>query len=67
MGDNMTVKELLFVTGGSVKYRIEPYDKWNKILTKGVVDDIIDFNNIPYGECEVLHVTIDDGELVIMV
>lgn len=63
----MTVKELLFVTGGSVKYRIEPYDKWNKVLTKGIIDDIDDFNNIPYGECEVQHITIDDNELVIMI
>lgn len=63
----MTVKELLFVTGGSVKYRIEPYDKWNIVLIAGVVDDIIDFNDVPYGECEVLHISIDDGELVVMI
>lgn len=37
----MTVKELLFTTGGSVKYRIEPYDDEYTVLTKGIVDDII--------------------------
>jgi hypothetical protein len=63
----MTVKELLFVTGGSVKYRIEPYDKWNIVLTAGVVDDIIDFNDVPYVEHEVLHISIDDGEMVVMI
>lgn len=52
--------------GGSVKYRIEPYDKL-KVLASGFVDDIIDFNNIPYGECEVQHISIDDGELVVMI
>lgn len=62
----MTVKDLLFVTGGSVKYHIEPYDKL-KVLASGFVDDIVDFNNIPYGECEVQHISIDDGELVIMI
>lgn len=62
----MTVKDLLFVMGGSVKYRIEPYDKL-KVLTSGFVDDIVDFNNILYGECEVQHISIDDGELVIMI
>lgn len=63
----MTVKDLLFVMGGSVKYRIEPYDKLLKVLTSGFVDDIVDFNNILYGECEVQHISIDDGELVIMI
>lgn len=62
----MTVKNLLFVIGGSVKYRIEPYDKL-KVLASGFVDDIIDFNDVPYGECEVLHISIDDGELVVMI
>lgn len=62
----MTVKDLLFVMGGSVKYRIEPYDKLN-VFASGFVDDIVDFNNIPYGECEVQHISIDDGELVIMI
>lgn len=62
----MTVKDLLFVTGGSVKYRIEPYDKWN-VLASGIVDDIVDFNNIPYGECEVQHISIDNNELVVMI
>ena len=60
----MTVKDLLFVTGGSVKYRIELYDKWS-ILTSGIVDDIVDFNNIPYGEYEVQHISIDNDKLVI--
>lgn len=63
----MTVKELLFVMGGSVKYRIEPYDKWNKVLAQGIVDDIIDFNNIPYGECKIQHISINDGELEVMI
>lgn len=66
----MTVKDLLFVMGGSVKYRIEPYDKWN-VLASGIVDDIVDFNNIPYGECEVQHISIekfiDNNELVVMI
>lgn len=61
----MTVKDLLFVMGGSVKYRIEPYDKL-KVFASGFVD-VVDFNNIPYGECEVQHISIDDGELVIMI
>ena len=63
----MTVKELLFVTSGSVRYRIEPYDKWNKVLIKGVIVDDIDFNNIPYGDCEVQHISIDNGELVVLI
>ncbi len=67
MGENMTVKELLLTTGGSVKYRIESYERWNEMLTSGIVDDIIDFNNIPYGECEVEHISIDDNEMVVMI
>lgn len=63
----MTVKELLLTTGGSVKYRIESYEGWNELLTKGIVDDIIDFNNIPYGECKVEHISIDDNEMVILI
>lgn len=63
----MTVKELLLTTGGSVKYRIESYERWNEMLTSGIVDDIIDFNNIPYGECEVEHISIDDNEMVVMI
>lgn len=62
----MTVKDLLFVMGGSVKYRIELYDKL-KVLASGFVDDIIDFNDVPYGECEVQHISIDYGELVVMI
>jgi len=67
MGENMTVKELLLTTGGSVKYRIESYERWNEMLTRGIVDNIIDFNNIPYGECEVEHISIDDNEMVVMI
>jgi len=67
MGENMTVKELLLTTGGSVKYRIESYERWNEMLTSGIVDNIIDFNNIPYGECEVEHISIDDNEMVVMI
>lgn len=63
----MTVKELLLTTGGSVKYRIESYERWNEMLTRGIVDNIIDFNNIPYGECEVEHISIDDNEMVVMI
>ena len=63
----MTVKELLLTTGGSVKYRIESYERWNEMLTSGIVDNIIDFNNIPYGECEVEHISIDDNEMVVMI
>lgn len=63
----MTVKELLLTTGGSVKYRIEPYDDEYTVLTKGVVDDIIDFNNIPYGEREVEHISIDNNEMVVLI
>jgi hypothetical protein len=66
----ITVGELLFLVSGSSinKYRITiVYNEWNNVVAKGTVDDIDDFNNIPYGEREVKHVDMDNGELVILI
>lgn len=62
----MTVKELLFHTGGSVKYRIEDYDTM-KVIEEGTVDDYIeDFENKINREVEAIDVD-NDNTLVVIV
>ena len=62
----MTVKELLFHTGGSIHYRIEDYNTM-KVIDEGTVDDYIENldNKINY---EVGAIDVDnDNTLVVIV
>lgn len=61
------VKDLLYTTGGNTKIIIfnTKGEKYTE-LWKGIVDDI-DFNNVPYGENIIEHLTVLNGEDVLQI
>lgn len=62
----MTIKDILTVTGGRTKVVILSTDEKEKYITLwyGNVDDI-DFEHVPFGNYEVEHVTVINGEDVL--
>lgn len=63
---NMTIKDVLIVTGGRTKVVILSADEKEKYIALwyGNVDDI-DFEHVPFGNYEVEHVTVINGEDVL--
>jgi len=61
------VKELIFLLGGNTKLIImDTNHNTYKTLIQGTIDDII-FQSIPYGEYEVEHATVLNGEDVFQI
>lgn len=62
--NNMKIKDILITTGGRTKVSILSTDENEKYIAlwDGIVDDIDDFENIPYGSYEVEHITVINGE-----
>jgi hypothetical protein len=61
------VEDLLYTTGGRTKVVI--YNIKNNIYEKlwsGIVDDV-DFNNVPYGEYKIDHLTVINDEDVLQI
>lgn len=60
----MKIKDILITTGGRTKVSILSTDENEKYIAlwDGIVDDIDDFENIPYGSYEVEHITVINGE-----
>ena len=60
--DKVKLKDLLYLIGGNTKIIIfNIANNSYKELFKGIVDDI-DFKNIEFGEKEVEHLTVVNGE-----
>lgn len=62
----MTIKDILTVTGGRTKVVILSVDEKEEYMTLwyGNVDNI-DFEHVPYGNYEVEHITVINGEDVL--
>lgn len=62
----MTIKDILTVTGGRTKVVILSTDEKEKYIALwyGNIDDI-DFEHVPFGNYEVEHVTVINGEDVL--
>lgn len=62
----MTIKDILTVTGGRTKVVILSVDEKEEYMALwyGNVDDI-DFEHVPYGNYEVEHMTVINGEDVL--
>jgi hypothetical protein len=61
------VKDLLYITEGNVEvviYNIKNNEY--KELWRDIVDDI-DFNDIPYGDSTIVHLTVVNGESVLQI
>lgn len=60
----MKIKDLISITGGSTKVRmVGTTDKDAYVeVWKGIIDDIEDYGNIPYGEYEIQSITVINGE-----
>ena len=65
--NEIKVKELLYLTGGNTKiiiYNIKE-DSY-KLLWSGIVDEI-NFESVPYGESEIKHITVINGEDILQI
>ena len=63
----MTVKDLLYITGGNTNFVIQGTTEKDKIvqLAYGKVDEI-KFPLIPYGKYNIEHVSVDENMLYIV-
>lgn len=67
-GDEMTVGDILTITGGNTNFYIQGTTEDDKIiqLAYGKVDDI-KFPSVPYGKYEVEHMTVDGNFLYLII